>query len=127
MSAYTRKDKAKFSICTHLQSYGCVGSSSRKYNEYGVEGLPHLDLSMGFDSTSIVGISTNGHRPCRVIFPTSVLKLLSLRKCKVVTDNRYHRNRFYNIGEREVAHYLTQLGYTEHNSEERSIWHPPTN
>ena len=76
--SYFEKDKLKFSTCTHLQSYGCKGSSSWKYSMYNPF---NLDLTLdSITKDSIVGISTNGSRPNRKPFPEQVLEYLHYMK-----------------------------------------------
>ena len=118
--SYLDKDKLKFSICTHLQSHGCKGSSSWKYRMYNTF---NLDLTVtSITKDSIVGISTNGNRPNRKPFPEAVLEYLHYMKCTIVTDNKYDTERSYNIGEREVRDWLLANDYVPTYSNERTVW-----
>ena len=118
--SYQLKDAEKFAHCTHLVSFGCAGCSSALYAtpEYQRKFQPYETV----DETSVVGISTNGNRPNRVKFPTEVLDILIETGCKIITDNAYHRNRSYNIGEREVAQYLLDHGYKPTDYPTHTVW-----
>lgn len=113
---YTDKDIEKFSICTKLISRGCIGSSSYNYSL-----LPITNLTV-YDVTDIVGISVNGNRKNRLLPDYELIKTAMNVNVKFVTDNPYHRNRYYNIGEREVAEFLRSYDYIETSDIVRSIW-----
>lgn len=113
------KDFHKFSQCTHLEAHGCVRSSSWRY----ANGDLGIDFSTDpITADSIVGISTNGTRPNRKVFPVSILEMLKTTGCRIVTDTATHRNTPYNLGEREVAAWLLANGYSETQQRGYAIW-----
>lgn len=119
---YLQKDIRKFSVCTHIQSYGVRGSSSWKYHH---EGVPTLNLDNSMETVtldSVVGLSANGNRPDRIAFPTCILDQLAEIGCVLITDNNYHRNRPYNTGEREIAAYLRTKGYVYTDYAFGGVW-----
>jgi len=128
---YRKKDIIKFSNCTQLIAVGVVGSSTYKYEKEGIGSIPSSRVNTGIYSPfSIVGISVNGAVKDRVaIVDSERLRDLIRKACYanavIVTDNSYHRNRPYNIGERELYDYLESRGYiqAEHIGL-RSIWRP---
>lgn len=124
MNKYFKKDQAKFKECTHLIAVGVVGSSSYFYSKNGIQGLNLATSLATVNGDSIVGISTNGDRPDRKLFPTTVLDYLIGLGCTIITDNLYHRSRPYNIGEREVAEYLANNGYKCRDTTKNGIWRP---
>ena len=119
---YLQKDIRKFSVCTHIQAYGVRGSSSWKYHR---EGVPTLNLDNSMETvtlSSVVGLSANGNRPDGIAFPTVVLDQLATIGCVLITDNEFHRNRPYNIGEREIAAYLRTKGYKYTDHTDYGVW-----
>lgn len=122
---FKNKDKEKFRICNRLISDGCVGSSSFMYKNFGLEHIQPKDVNKEFYlHTDIVGISVNGKRPNRLSFNKSLLRKASEANVTFVTDSVYDAERNYNIGEREVAEFLTkELGYVVEISDNiRRIW-----
>jgi len=111
---YKNKDIEKFSICTKLISRGCIGSSSYRYSLLLVSNLTMYN--------DIVGISVNGKRKNRLLPDFELMTLAMKFNVRFVTDNPYHRNRDYNIGEREVAKFLMEHSYVETFDTIRSIW-----
>lgn len=112
---YRQKDLLKFSYCTHVLSIGVKGSSSHFYSTWEFQ---RNFKSLGeINRNSIVGLSANGDRPDRVIFPVEWLIELKNIGCVLITDNNFNRNRKFNIGEREIAHWLIEnnYNYSENN------------
>ena len=121
---YIEKDKLKFSKCTHIFGYGSSRSSSYKYITNPETSLG-LDLSTDINSVnqdSIVGITAEGDRSGRAKLPLKLFQELVSRKPIFVTDNEYDTNRSYNVGEREVAAFLTKAGYTSKAMKTRTAW-----
>lgn len=110
----------KFRGCTHVMSYGCSGSSSAYYASDEFQSM--FKPLNAIDAKSIVGLSTNGSRPDRVTFPVEQLEWLKNVGCRLVTDNYRHRSRPYNIGEREIAEWLTKNGYADQEDNIRCVW-----
>ena len=110
----------KFRVCTQVMSYGCSGSSSAYYASDEFQSMFKPLNEIG--AKSIVGLSTNGSRPDRVTFPVEQLEWLKSVGCRLVTDNYRHRSRPYNIGEREIAEWLTKNGYADQDDSIRCVW-----
>jgi hypothetical protein len=108
-SPYAKKDIKKFWKCTKLISKGVKGSSSFYYSRH-----PKANIG-NYNEKDIVGISVNGKRFGRLKFDKQQIDEAIKANVCFVTDNPYDRNRDYNIGEREVADYLTKNGYKETN------------
>lgn len=115
---YKTKDAVKFSICTKLITRGSLGSSSHGYSL-----LPHANTG-NYQPEDIVGISVNGKRYNRIPHDEEEIRLAASSQVRFVTDNRFHRNRSFNIGEREVADLLESLGYKCSECDERAVWYP---
>ena len=112
--SYKEKDQKKFEICTHVFGYGVEGSTSAKY---------HSDYK-SIHSDCVVGISVNGARPNRYPLTKEWVQRFTRLKCAIVADSTYHRERAYNVGERELAKYLKELDYVCGVSDsKRSIWY----
>jgi hypothetical protein len=116
--SYLQKDLRKFGDCTKLITRGVVGSSSHKYMFMG-----EWEINPSkYDTEDIVGVSVNGNRRGRIPFDRDELYLAVAVEAIIITDNLYNRNRSYNIGEREVAEFLTEHGYTMEDSILRGTW-----
>lgn len=112
-SAYTAKDQAKSNKATQFIGLGSQGSSTHQYSiDWGSKAN-----TGNYTADDVIFISINGKRKGRLDF--NHIKALVNKAieagAKFITDNEYDRNREFNIGEREVATYLTQQGYTEVN------------
>ena len=105
---YGAKDLKKFKVATQLISRGANGSSSHRYS-------PHHLANTGHHSRDdIVGISVNGNRRGRLRADfKEIHKAHDAGVRGFVTDNVSDRARDFNIGEREVAKFLTKLGYVD--------------
>lgn len=110
-SPYTVKDQAKSDKATQFIGIGAIGSSTHQYaKDWGDK------ANTGeYSSEDIVFISINGKRSNRKGFEyiKDLVDKAIEADAKFVTDNEYHRNRDFNIGERVVAHYLRLNGYEE--------------
>lgn len=112
------KDILKFSIIDALISRGVEGSSSYYY---AIDPLTYLKLNIpvnpeDYTDYKYVGVSVNGFRRNRLSFDRRLINKAIDNGCIIIADNSYHRNRQYNIGERELYDYLVhELGcvYTE--------------
>ena len=123
MSFYNDKDKVKFAKCNKLISRGTVGSSSHKYQLGQILGIPINNINVdSYESTDMVGISVNGARRGRLRFDKNLVDLAIEAKVTFITDNLYNRNRSFNIGEKEIADYLSSKGYTFNDTPTRGEW-----
>lgn len=61
----------------------------------------------------IVFVSAEGSRSGRLPVDVTELRCACEGGAKIITDVRYDRERSYNVGEREAASTLLQLGYHE--------------
>ena len=110
--SYRNKDLSKASVSTQFIGQG-IGST-REY-------LRTLNLPNNtgvYSSADTVFVSCNGNRRGRFApvingQPQGVYALVMpalIQGARVVMDNHYHRNRPYNIGEREMYDYLISQG-----------------
>jgi len=119
MTKYQLKDMQKFSNCNKLITRGALGSSSHKYRAMEDK----WDINTGhYNESDIVGISVNGNRPNRVKFDEAELLLAIEEGVTFVTDTEFDRSRPYNIGEREIAEFLTKYRYKPKQTSNATIW-----
>ena len=120
MSNFENKDKEKFSGCNKLISRGALGSSSHRYSE----GFGNLIINDDtYSDTDIVGVSVNGARRNRLTFNRVLVKAAVLAGAIIIKDNNYHTNRSFNIGERELSKFLTEIGATRFDDDSTgSAW-----
>lgn len=117
---YTVKDQLKANLATKFIGRGSMASSTAQYaRDFGA-----LANCGKYVPSDVVFVSVEGNRRGR-----STLDKLEVDKAiKVgawfVADNRYNRERQYNIGERELSDYLTQAGYTVSDFTTHSLWKP---
>lgn len=119
------KDQYKANVAEAFIGIGATGSSTELYQKaFHVIGK---DNHRSFDEGELVFISINGKRPGRVgigaILPH--LRALVLGNGIAITDNQTNAERAYNIGEREVARFLSDSGYQRFNFQNFGIWLPP--
>ncbi len=110
-SAYTAKDQAKSDKATQFIGLGSENSSTHQYMlDWG-----NKANTGNYTADDVVFISINGKRKGRLGFVhiTPLVSKAVKAGARFITDNEYDRNRPFNLGEREVAAYLTQQGYTE--------------
>lgn len=122
-TAYQQKDMAKAEIANKFIGIGAVGSST----EYYAENLPQELVNCGgYVSTDVVFISMNGNRRNRVSIKHPILdreiQAAIDAGAAIVADNEFHRNRNFNVGERELAYRLLDCDYVEQNHQHYSIW-----
>jgi hypothetical protein len=125
--SYQYKDQVKFKPCTKLISRGAQGSSSYWYAQDPVRTLG-INVPVNADTYTkddLVGISVNGNRHNRVAPDYDLIKKAADAGVRFVTDNSYHRNRPFNVGEREVAAFLTSLGYSNEETPDGCVWWKP--
>lgn len=116
---YTFKDQLKADKCNKFIGFGRFGSSTLSYaNDY-----QKMANCGEYLLSDVIFISANGGQK-----NAEWISNIKLAECEIkiadnkginkfVTDNKYHRNRQYNIGERYIAELLTELGYTENDGE----------
>ena len=117
---YGLKDSDKFSIITKFIGRGSKDSSSHKY----AMALFGIANQGSYDPEDIVGISVEGNRTDRVSFDKVEVKKALDQCCVIVTDNESNRNRSYNVGERELATFLTENDYFPLDCTKRGLWIP---
>ena len=117
-SPYLTKDQAKSNQANKFIGYGVKGSSTDQYRQdWGDKAN-----TGSYTQNDKVFVSTNGKRNNRIGLDTykSELDLAIQANATLITDNQNDRNRNYNIGERELASYLSEHGYIENNG--NGIW-----
>ena len=112
------KDKNKFSRCNKLIARGSKNSSSNSYKECNLE----YTNTGQYNQDDIVGISAEDFRDCRLSPDFDEIKKAIVRNVIFITDNKFHRHRPYNIGERQVAKFLLQNNYTQYEYDDYSEW-----
>ena len=108
-SPYFEKDKLKFANANKLISRGSANSSSEAYR-LAVGNKANVGV---YNSTDTVAISAEGNRSGRIKPDYKELEKAVEANVTFITDSTKDRDRSYNIGEREVADYLTSKGYSE--------------
>ncbi|MGV8863306.1 MAG: hypothetical protein ACOH2T_19330, partial [Pseudomonas sp.] len=108
---YTAKDQAKSDQANKFIGRGSENSSTTKYAQaWGV------DANSGkYVSTDTVFVSAEGRRTGRAAPDFTEIQRAVDAGATIVTDNKANRERPYNLGEREVATYLTEQGYVDNN------------
>lgn len=106
---YTYKDQAKASRANKFIGRGSARSSTNSYaNDFKA-----LANSGVYSKDDIVFVSAEGARGGRLSPDYAQLQLAINAGATFVTDVLSQRSRAYNVGEREVAHYLATHGYCE--------------
>jgi hypothetical protein len=111
---YFAKDLAKAEGCNKFIGKGTPASSTNKYRI----AAGNLGNCGKYDEQDIIFVSVEGNRTGRELFPIVEIALAANANATFITDNEYHRSRPYNVGEREVAHYLKASGYIE----DQGVW-----
>lgn len=114
-STYFEKDRLKFANANKLISRGSEKSSSNAYKN-AVGNKANVGM---YNSNDIIAISSEGNRTGRIAPDFAEIQKAIDANVTFITDNSANRNRDYNIGEREVAKYLSSKGYIETND---GIW-----
>ena len=116
-TVHTAKDQLKANQATKFIGRGSARSSTNQYSkDFG--DLANTGI---YTSEDRVFISSEGNRVGRVTPDfDEILKAVKAR-ATLITDNLYNRSRTYNIGEREVAEFISSHGYKEAPS---GIWKP---
>lgn len=109
---YLEKDMQKSKLATKFIGRGCEGSSTEKYRIMWKDKANCGEYN--FDD--IVFISANGNRINRIKPDFDEIQLAINAGSIIIIASIFHRERSYNIGEREVAKYLGLKGYFEFSS-----------
>lgn len=119
------KDHQKALVATKFIGVGTADSSTdiyrRAFSEIG------LANTSDYTSTDIVFISINGRRNGRVLVDTvaSQIKCAMNAKATLICDNERVRRVPYNVGERELAQFLSDNNYIQvEDGEFYSTWRP---
>lgn len=116
---YGEKDKVKAKPCNKFIGRG----SSQSSTQYYADNLPKDIVNCGdYTDTDIVFVSVEGNRRGRLTLDYVELYKAVSKRVRFVSDNKYNRNRHYNIGERELASYLVSRNYIPENFKEGAIW-----
>lgn len=118
-SPFTAKDQAKSDKATKFIGRGSPKSSTAAY----AQAWGALANSGSYDATDRVFVSVEGARAGRVSFDKAELNDALDAGATIIADDKANRERAYNVGERELATYLEERGYSEKNPGE---WAPVT-
>ena len=115
---YGRKDAAKSAQATQFIGVGAPGSSTAKY----AKAWGDRANTGAYGVNDRVFVSMNGARPNAV--PLEAIKehlnAAMSAGATIIADAPRDRNRPYNVGERDLANYLSSAGYVEKNND--GIW-----
>lgn len=106
---YTPKDQKKSSRATKFIGRGTPGSSTAAYARAWGDRANCGE----YDADDVVFVSSNGARPRRVAPQWGEIAIAMLAGATILTDVPEDRARGFNVGEREVAAFLSKHGYTE--------------
>ena len=109
------KDLQKTTHATKFIGQGSIASSTHKYMLASGE----LANTGSYTQDDVVFVSAEGARRGRMDIDLDELGKAILAGSTFVTDDFYNRERPYNMGERQVAHFLTQNGYKDNG---KGIW-----
>lgn len=110
-SKWAGKDQKKADIATCFIGYGSPASSTEAYRkEYAKYGLANKTK---YTKDDVIFASVEGARRGRIDVQPIIVELFMAKAfgAKVVTDNAFHAARPYNVGEREIEHQLTAIGF----------------
>ena len=114
---YTAKDQLKANTATKFIGRGSTASSTNIYRkDFGV-----LANCGEYTKSDKVFISAEGNRACRLSPDFEEIRKAINANATLITDNKYNRNRSYNIGEREVANFIHMFNYKETSP---GVWMP---
>ena len=108
-SPYLAKDQAKSDRANKFIGRGSSRSSTHRY----MLAWGNLANCQTYTKNDIVFVSAEGNRIQRVSPPWVTIKAATDAGAVIITDGPADRNRTYNIGEREVAEFLTKERYEE--------------
>ncbi len=106
---YTKKDQAKSDQATKFIGRGSERSSTAKY----AKAWGDRANTGQYTADDVVFISAEGNRGGRVAPDFAEVGRAVKAGATVITDSKANRERDFNVGEREVAKFLTDSGYRE--------------
>lgn len=106
---YTKKDQAKSDQATKFIGRGSERSSTAKY----AKAWGDRANTGQYTADDVVFISAEGNRGGRVAPDFAEIGSAVKAGATVITDNKANRERDFNVGEREVAKFLSDSGYRE--------------
>ena len=107
---YTAKDTAKAAIATKYIGRGSTRSSTDAYRRaIG----PTRANTGSYARDDVVRVSAEGARSNRIDPDACEITLATTAGATIVTDTPPHRERPYNVGERQVAAILARHSYSE--------------
>jgi hypothetical protein len=109
------KDLLKSSKATKFIGRGSTASSTNKYRVAAGD----MANCGAYSAQDVVFVSAEGARRGRIEVDFDELGKAVLARVAFVTDNAFDRGRSYNIGERVVATFLADNGYTDQGG---GIW-----
>lgn len=112
---YAQKDLRKATSATKFIGRGSSASSTNRYRL----AAGNLANCGNYSASDVVFVSAEGARRQRIAINRDELALAAQAGVTFVTDTCEDRNRPYNIGEREVAEFLSSLGYVDNG---RGYW-----
>lgn len=115
---YARKDVLKAKGATKFIGRGSPASSTNRYR-LAAGDLANCGVYL---ATDVIFVSAEGARRGRIPVDFEELGKAVNARAVLVTDKPYDRNRPYNVGEREVADFLTVRGYSDRGT---GRWEPP--
>lgn len=115
---YTAKDQRKADAANKFIGRGSARSST---NAYAAAYGENANCGSYVD-TDVVFVSAEGKRVGRLDPNFHELKRACDANARFITDDLLNRMRPYNVGERQVAEFLTSQGYRESRP---SIWSRP--
>ena len=113
---YTQKDQLKADKASSFIGYGVAGTSTRAYRDaFAKQGRANVGE---YTTDSKVFVSANGERNGKRVSifddgTSAEIERAVAGGAQFITDTPAHRDRDFNAGEREVAAFLTQKGYSE--------------
>lgn len=118
---YVAKDQKKADLATCFIGRGSANSSTEAYRKaYGP-----LANKGQYTNKDIVFVSVEGNRVNRVPIDHDEVRLALAAGARIVCDNDYHRNRPYNVGERELYELLLDANYACYSSnQELAVYGP---
>lgn len=121
MNPYLQKDLKKISAANKFIGFGEPSSSTEKYRKRFGTAANTGD----YTHTDRVFVSINGTRPNRVGIEAyrEEIKKAADAQVTFIADTAANRKRAYNLGERELAALLEELGYVETSTLDYSIWY----
>lgn len=107
---YTEKDTAKAALASKYIGRGSPRSSTDAYRRaIG----PSRANTGNYERNDVVWISAEGARSNRIDPDVSEITLATAAGATIITDTAPHRERPYNVGERQVAAILARQSYRE--------------